>query len=370
MSGNTEVIYVLPVLERAGAERIVTELARRASAHGFHASVICLEDERAPVGRELAEAGIPVQGLRLSRRRLLACARGLARLLPAVRPLILHAHLFHANLAARLACRRLGPEARRGLHVLSTVHVAERRFRPWQFVLDRLTARYARAEVCVSHAVARFQQERTGLRQDFFRVIENGIDLSRFPPRGPAEAAAAAPLVVSVGRLDRQKDFPTLLRAWRTVNARLPAARLAIAGAGPEEAKLRALCDRLSLRNVEFRGFVEDVPAMLSQASLYVQSSAWEGFGLSVAEALACALPVIVSDADSLPELVAHERTGLVFPKGREVELAELMVRLLQDPERAAALGQAGRAEAERRFSVERMAADYAGLYRELLCAS
>jgi len=380
MSANTEVVYVLPVLQPAGAERIVVELARRLPAHGFRTSVVCLEDERAAAGAELAAAGIPVQGLRLSRRRTLACAKGLSKLFPCSRPLIVHAHLYHANLAARLAYTRLEKAARQGLHILSTAHVAERRFRPWQFVLDRVTARYACAEVCVSHAVARFQQERTGLRSEFFRVIENGVDLSRFAPgtaKGgltgvDARASGGAPLVVSIGRLDPQKDFPTLLRAWQTVNARLPAARLTIAGAGPEAAGLRALCARLGLQNVEFLGFVTDVPALLRKSSLYVQPSAWEGFGLAVAEAMACGLPVIVSDADSLPELVAHERTGLVFPKGHEAELAEAMLKLLQSPACAAELGAAARAEALSRFSVERMAAEYARLYREVLssCAS
>ncbi|MGD0091032.1 MAG: glycosyltransferase family 4 protein [Planctomycetota bacterium] len=383
MSATSEVLYVLPLLERAGAERVVAELARRLPAHGFRSSVLCLEDERAPIGIELAAEGISVQGLRLSRRRTLACAWALAKLIPPRRPLIVHAHLFHANLAARLAYACLSKEERNGLHMLSTVHVVERRWRPWQFALDRLTARYARVEVCVSRAVARFQQERTRLPAGFFRVIENGIDLRRFvaqpsglrhnpedcatgSPRNP-EDCVTAPLVVSIGRLDRQKDFPTLLRAWRIVNARLPAARLAIAGVGSEAARLRALCEKLELRNVEFSGFVADVAAWLQGASLYVQSSAWEGFGLAVAEAMACARPVIVSDADSLPELVTHGQTGLVFPKGRHADLAEAMLNLLQDPPRAAELGVAASAEAQRRFSVERMAAEYARLYQEIV---
>jgi len=376
MAGNVDVVYVLPVLEPAGAERVVAELARRLPAHGFATSVICLEDERAPVGAELAAAGVPVQGLRLSRRRSLACARGIVARLPARRPLLVHSHLFHANIAARMAHRQLSDEARRGVQVLSTVHVAERRFRPWQFALDRLTAVHARAEVCVSRAVARFQQEHTGLPAAFFRVIENGIDVGRFadapypPPDRRGTGGENAPLVVSIGRLDPQKDFPTLLQAWKTVEAEFPGARLALAGTGPDEQSLRSICAFLRLANVEFLGFVQDVPALLRQASLYVQSSAWEGFGLTVAEAMAAARPVIVSDADSLPELVTDGRTGVVVPKGRPEAFAAAMLALLRDPARAAQLAAAARAEALRRFPVERMVADYARLYQEILCAS
>ena len=361
-----EIIFVVPVLEPAGTECIVAALARGLPRHGFNASVICLEDERAPVGAALLAAGIQVHGLRLSRRRSMACAKALRERLPASRPLIVHAHLFHANIAARLAFSGMTSSARQGMHVLGTVHVAERRFRPWQFALDRWTARYARMEICVSRAVTRFHQQHTGLPPDFFRVIENGIDLERFLPR--AGPLAGNPVVLSVGRLDPQKDYPTLLRAWKIVIATFPDATLAIAGSGPESERLKLECEALQLgKHVKFLGFVHDIPALMATAAVYVQPSAWEGFGLAVAEAMACALPVIVSDADSLPEVVTHERTGLVVPKGEAGLLAAAIVTLLSDSARARVLGQAAHAEAIKRFSVERMLADYAGLYRELL---
>ncbi|MFH0940072.1 MAG: glycosyltransferase [Planctomycetota bacterium] len=366
MNNATDVLLVLPVLASAGAERIVAELARRLPQHGFTPSVLCLEDERAAVGEELAAAGVPVVGLRLSRRRSLACAGAILRRLPVRRPLIIHSHLFHANFATRLAYAWLSKADRAGVRVVSTVHVAEQRFRPWQFALDRITARYASKEVCVSHAVACFQQKRTGLPVSFFHVIENGIDLERFGLILRQSDITTA-CVVSVGRLDPQKDFPTLLRAWKLVADQRPDLRLKIAGDGPDASNLKALAKKLSLRNVEFLGFVADVPALLHKANLYVQSSAWEGSPLTVAEAMACALPVIVTDADSLPELVAHNRTGLVVPKGRPEKLAQAILELSTNNEKAAALGQAARVEALRRFSVDRMVADYARLYRELI---
>jgi glycosyltransferase involved in cell wall biosynthesis len=365
---QVRVIQILPVLEPAGAERIVAELATRLPEHGFSTSVLCMEDEQAVIGRLIAAAGIPVAGLRLSRRRSVACARAIAERLPADRPLILHSHLFHANLAVRLAVKRLQPEQRADIHVVSTVHVAERRFRPWHFSLDRLTAPLARVEVCVSHAVEKYQRERTGLAEKFFRVIENGIDLDRFKPvdisAGPLQRP---PRVVSVGRLSAQKDFPTLLRAWRIVEATRADAGLVIAGSGGEEANLKALAKSLRLKNVAFPGFVENIPELLSRADVYAQPSAWEGFGLTVAEAMATGLPVVVSDADSLPELVAHDRTGWVVLKEKAEPLAKAILKLINDRVLARRLAVAAREEATARFSVDRMVAEYAALYRELL---
>src|SRR5581483_7660591 len=106
---------------------------------------------------------------------------------------------------------------------------------------------------------------------------------------------------------------------------------------------------------VEFPGFVHDIPGLMFRADIYVQSSAWEGFGLAVAEAMACALPVVVTDADSLPEIVTHGRTGLVVPKSSPEALATAMIELLNEPQRAVKLGAAAREEAVSRFAVERM---------------
>ena len=375
LTARAHIALVLPVLDPGGAEGIVAELARRLPAHGFQTSVICLEGSHTALGEALERDGIAVTGLKLSRRNTLKCAAALRRSLPQARPLILHAHLFHANLAARLAFAKLPVSGREGVRVLSTVHVAERRFRPWQFTLDRLTARWCRAEVCVSQAVKRFQCARTGLPEDYFRVVENGIDLGRFTRIAESSGRDArgtdAPCVVSVGRLDPQKDYPTLLRAWRGVLAQFPRARLKIAGDGPERAALEALARALSLGgSVEFRGRVAEIPEFLRQADLYFQSSAWEGFGLAVAEAMASALPVVVTAADSLPELVAHRRTGLVVPVGDDVALTGAMLELLRDRKSALRLGQAAREEAQARFSAARMVEACARLYREVLDGS
>ena len=362
-----EVMLVLPVLEPAGAERIVAELAKRLPRRGFATSVVCLEDEYAPIGAELTAAGVHVEGLRTSRRRTLACAKGLAQRIQARRPLIVHAHLYHANIAARLAASHLSTAQRKEITILSTVHVAERRFRPWQFMFDKSTAARARFEICVSHAVKRFQQERTGLPESFFHVIWNGIDLERYtaPDRPLSEPGMGR--VLSVGRFDPQKDFPTLLRAWKIVEMRCPNALLTIAGDGPDDTKIRGLAANLLLRRVEFPGFVPDIVSLMHRADIYAQSSAWEGFGLAVAEAMACALPPVVTDADSLPELVTHDQTGLVVPAENPMALADALIRLLNDPRRIQELGDAAANDCLERFNVERMVDDYARLYNECL---
>src|SRR4051812_46611192 len=116
MSDATPILFICPVFQYSGAEQIVIELARGLKSHGFAPSVLCLEDEREVVGQELQKAGIPFAGLRLWRRRAIACAKAIPKHIPAGRPAIVHSHLFHANLAARLAMKRLR-DARAGVHL-------------------------------------------------------------------------------------------------------------------------------------------------------------------------------------------------------------------------------------------------------------
>jgi glycosyltransferase involved in cell wall biosynthesis len=367
-----DVLLILPVLNPSGAERVVAELAKRLPALGFPTSVLCLEDETAAIGVELKNAGIPVSGLRLTRRQSFACGGAIARHIRSMEltgPLIICSQLFHANIAARIAAMRLPETVRKRVHILAAIQVTERRFRPWQFWFDRLTAKYACYEICVAKSVAHFQREKTGLPAAFFKVIENGNDLSRYAAlnASPSRRAAGEFRVVSVGRLNKQKDYPTLLRAWKHVEQSMPGARLGIAGNGPEESRLKTLAAELNLKRVSFAGFCSDVPAFLNHADLYVQSSAWEGLPLSVFEAMAAGLPVIASAVDSLPDMIEDGVNGVLFECGNDKELAAKIVDLLDDRARSKSIGHAAREMALKRFSADRMTAEYAALFKQVL---
>ncbi len=367
-----DVLLILPVLHPSGAERVVAELAKRLPTLGFPTTVLCLEDENAAVGIELKSAGVPVTGLHLSRRRSFACGSAIARHIKnknLAGPLIVCSQLYHANIAARIAAARLPKDVLKHVRILSTIQVAEKRFRPWQFLCDRLTAKYAAYEICVAKSVAVFQHRMTGLPEAFFKVIENGNDLSLYAALNTTnvERDPNNLRVVSVGRLNKQKDYPTLLRAWKIASESALGARLEIAGSGPEGSRLKSLCAELKIKRVSFTGFCNDVPAFLNRADVYVQSSAWEGMPLTVLEAMAAGLPVIASSVDSLPVMIEDGRTGILFERGNHTVLAGRIVELLSDPERAKSIGTAARETALKRFSADRMATDYAHLFQQVL---
>lgn len=361
--GRLRLLLLATELRPAGAERVILELATRLDPTRYQVVVASLRSpggDNGDVARALAAAGVPVASLRLGGKLDPRGAWRLVRLVRRLRPHVLHAHLFHANLAARLLGRAAGAS-----RVVSTVHVVERRPLPLRFLLERLTARLDDRTACVSEAVARFARARLGAAPGRLVVVQNGVDLSRFAAL-PARAAARADLglppeglvVLALGRLDQQKGLDVLLEAFARVRA---PATLALAGAGPEEGALRAQVARLGLAaRVVLLGHRADVPRVLAAADVFCMPSRWEGFGLALVEAMAAGRPCVVSDVDSLPGVLGG--AGLLVPPEDVAALTAALDGLLAEPARRAALGRRARARAAA-FDVASMVAAWERLY-------
>jgi len=364
------VLLLVTELRPAGAERVVLELATRLDPAAWQVAVASLrspggDDGAVAVG--LRERGLPVVSLRLRGKLDPAGALRLARLVRRFRPDVLHAHLFHANLAARLLGRPAG--ARR---VVSTVHVVERRRLPARFALERLTAGRDDLTVAVSRAVADFARRRLGADPARLRVVPNGIDLAGYAAaEDPAAARAALDLPAdalvlgAVGRLDRQKGLDLLVEAFARLAPDRPEALLVLAGEGPQRAGLEGLARARGVaERVRFLGHRADVPRVLAALDVFCMPSRWEGFGLALAEALAAGRPAVAARVDSLPDVLGD--AGVLVPPEDPAALADALAALLGDPARRADLAARAPAQAAR-FDVERMVADYAALYREAL---
>jgi glycosyltransferase involved in cell wall biosynthesis len=182
-------------------------------------------------------------------------------------------------------------------------------------------------------------------------LLYKGIDLQRFHPGD--DVAGRPPVVGFVGQLIARKGLHALMAAWQRIEAddERVSPRLRLAGEGAlrdEIARWRA-----GLRHperVDLAGFVEDVPTFWAGCRVAVLPSRCEGFGLAAAEAAACSLPVVATDASSLPEIVVHGTTGLLVPPDDSAALAAALTSLLHDPGRAATLGRQGRARVVERF--------------------
>lgn len=186
-------------------------------------------------------------------------------------------------------------------------------------------------------------------------LLYKGVDLDRFHPAG---VAPAVPTVGFVGQLVARKGLPEIMAAWVQLESEelSPRPRLLLAGEGKWQGRLQSW--RLSLRYpdlVEIHGFVEEIADFLRGLSFLIMPSRAEGFGLAAAEASACGVPVIAADASSLPEIVHHERTGILVPPRNAEALAGAIKRLLAEPGLRSQLGRQGRQLMKESFNREIM---------------
>jgi glycosyltransferase involved in cell wall biosynthesis len=289
---------------------------------------------------------------------------------------VVHTHTSKAGFVGRLAARLAGVPV-----VVHTVHgFAFHEFTPparlrVYAALERLAARWCDRIITVSQAHADWAA-RLGIgRPGQVVAVPNGIAPRPFPD--PAHRAQVrrdlgitndAILLLSVGRLEPQKNQVDLLRAMNALGARLGGALLAIAGEGPLHDALSARIAELGLTGrCRLLGFRRDVPDLLAAADAFVLSSLWEGTPIVLLEAMAAGLPVVANRIMGNREVVADGETGYLVPPRRPDFLAEALCRLFADPAQARAMGLAGRLRLERQFTLARTLSRLEDVYDDLL---
>lgn len=310
------------------------EIAR---AHGIESASLDVPDRR----------GLPLAALKLS--RLLAARPGC----------VVHAHTFEAGLVASLA-RRRHP-------FLYTRHHLDPHFRlrrPLHRAVDRFTVRRATLVVAPAAAVREQLIAREGARADKIVVVPNGIEDAAPPTRARDRAT-----VLAIGRLHEEKGMDLLVRAAAIVRARVPGLRVAIAGVGAEEARLRALIASLGVDGcVELLGYRRDVGELLASATVYCLPSRSEALPVAVIEAMRARTPIVATSVGGVPEQLAGGAGWLVAPDSDAI--AHALVEALEHPEQAAACGDLARRKFEAQYTAEAMVGGYARLYERLAVAS
>jgi glycosyltransferase involved in cell wall biosynthesis len=351
------VLHVHRIAGIGGSERHLLTLLPALAAQGVEPSFVGVldADGGGPFYAELRRSGIPFTSV---------SPVGLPRAVARAAPDLVHTHLVHADVFGAFAAGRRP--------LVSTKHNDDPfRVGPFRFV-ERALARRAAALIAITEALARFQVERVGLPREKLTVVRYGLDAP--PLAWSADAAPDVPrearVLLGLGRLVPQKGWDVALRAFATLRRRHPEALLAILGEGPERERLERLRDDLGLgHTVALPGRTGDVAAWLERADLLVHPARWEGFGLVLLEAMLASRPVVASGVSAIPEIVVDGETGLLVPPDDAGALAAAVDRLLAEPELGRRLGAAGRARARSEFSVARMAAATAAVYRRSLAA-
>lgn len=322
-NSGARIAFFLPSLRGGGAERVMVALADQMASKGYQVDMV-IADARGPYLKEVP----PTVRLRdLESPRVFFCLPRLRAYLRRERPVGILSTMVHANMVALLAVR-LSRVAVRA--VVREANIPNRLKLPGASAKSRtiLAAmpffyRWADAVVAVSQGVADDLKAMGAPVAAKTRVIHNPVIDAKLFARAqeavthPWLADGGSPVILAAGRLVEQKDYPTLIEAFRQVRRRR-VCRLVILGEGPDRPQLQALIDRLELsEDIDLPGFVDNPFPCMARCAAYVLSSRWEGLPNALIQAVALGAPAVATDCHSGPrEILEDGRWGELVPVG------------------------------------------------------
>jgi glycosyltransferase involved in cell wall biosynthesis len=373
--GPLRVMFIITSMPVGGAETLLVEIVRRMDRSRFLPELCCLK-RFDTLGETLATKVPAFTGL-LAHKYDVAVLTRLTRLLRRRRTDAVVTvgtggdKMFWGRLAGWLAGV---PVICSALHSTGLPDHVE--------LLNRLLAPLTDAFIAVAEAHGRYLAEHEGCPAQKVRVIPNGADLERFHPRWPNAAlqerlglGPQTPAVGIVAALRPEKNHELFLQAAALVHEKLPEARFLVVGDGPRREKLETLSNELGLAGVvRFLGTRRDVPEVLALMNVVALSSHMEANPLCLLEAMACEKPVVATRVGSIGEIVADGQTGFLVTPGDAAAMADRIVTLLSDRDRAMAMGRIGRERVIQRWSIDGTVAGYqdliGGLYAAKCAAS
>lgn len=361
------VVHVITGLEIGGAEMLLLELCREETRRGRRYSVASLISD-GPMRERFAQSGIDVLGLGMKRGEFFAPGLvKLVRLIRRVRPRIVQGWLYHGNLGAAAATWLCGvvPRPRLAWGILGALpdfSCYPPRLRRAVGVATKLSPFVD--GILYNSRVALDAHREYGFRARLTQLVSNGIDLTkfRFDPalRAATRLALGLPadaiVVVAVGRNDPMKNWPGVLAATEAAGDR----NIWLLAIGEGSERLPPGSRRLLL------GRRDDMPALYSAADIFMLASHFgEGTSVALGEAMACGLPVIVTEVGDNGAVAGD--AGFVVPPRDAAALAEALATLADDAALRARAGKAAQERAAARFGVDRLHAGFRSFHETLL---
>ena len=372
------VMQIIDSMHGGGAETSLLDIAPALARRGVSMSIVTLLDDDGALESRLDALRLPC--IRLKHRLPIAQICELRKLISAERPDLIHTTLLFANLTGRIAAtiprfpvvttlanQDYGPE-----------HRTNSRYGPWgvgaAYTADILTSPLTTCFHAISFEVAKVMGRRLRIPKDKVQVVYRGRDTTRLGAltldrrlraRTSLSIDAKTPVVLSVGRLDRQKGVDTTVDAFRRLKKWVPNAVLIVAGrpgnaSGDIQARARGY------PGIRFLGHRTDIPDLMCAADVLSFPSRWEGLGGTLVEAMALRLAIVASDIPPVVETIGNVGWPLVRPNDGQ-ELAKCLFSALKQ----SAANEARKDSAEARFSAlftaEAAAEGMAMLYQKVL---
>ncbi|MGG5415100.1 glycosyltransferase [Edwardsiella tarda] len=361
-----KIVLIITGLGMGGAECQVCDLADKFSSVGHNVILISLTGEsiRYPSNTKVR---VVTLGMKKTLFGFIKAYYKTYKLIKDFKPDVVHSHMVHANLFTRLL--RLSIFIPR---LINTAHSSNEGGRG-RMLAYRLTDRLCDLNTNVSQKAVDISIARGATTKSKIIPVYNGIDVEKFSfslnertrIRNVLEIDDTTPLLLSVGRLTLAKDYPNLLKAFSLLLNKHVDAHLAIIGVGEELSNLTCIAAEYNISSrVHFLGIKNDINAWMSAADIFVLSSAWEGFGLVVAEAMSCERVVVATDCGGVKEVLGGH--GFLAPPKDHHALASAITAALDlDCDTKNRMTTLARKHVEENFSLKSISHRWLEIYKK-----
>lgn len=365
-----KIFFLVTGLGVGGAEQQVISLADELAVLGHTVSLCYITGEAKLRPTAPSVRLIPLQAKKNPWSLTVAFYR-LIKVINQLKPDIIHSHMVHANLMARMAKLFVNKKT-----VLVCSAHNKNEGGKLRMLAYRLTDGRADLSTNVSQEAVDVFVAKKATKQDRMLVMHNGIDTTKFSfdkehhnsLRSEWQVTDETKVLLAIGRLTAAKDYPNLLTAFSL----LPKSAdrlLLIVGTGQERYKshLHALAAQLNIADsVRFLGIRQDISGLLSAADLFVLASEWEGLPLVVAEAMSCEQLIVATDSGGVKEMLAD--TGFLVPIKQPILLAESIENALSlSSEARIELTKKARQRVLMHYNIEQITQQWLTLYQDLL---
>ena len=347
-----KVLHVISSLEIGGAQRLLSDLLPIQKQQGIDVSLLVLKSEDSAFSKKVADAGVPIISLNVKSFRNPFLAFRVRKII--MRYDVVHAHLVHALYICSLAARGLKTK------LVYTEHSTSNNRRGKTYVRPIEKFIYGRYDKLIS-----ISQQTQDALQDWlqsndgrFVVINNGVDTKVF---ANIHKEVIPKSLIMVSRFASSKDQETVIRAMKDLD---DGVILRLVGDGENLEHCKQVARECGVENrVQFLGARADVAELVAESYIGIQSSNWEGFGLTAVEIMACGKPVIATNVDGLMQVV--EGAGELFSVGDYKDLARIVNRILISQTLYEEMSRQSRVRAAE-FCITQTAQKYTKVYKSL----
>lgn len=382
-----KILYLITDLNIGGTEKILYELVTRIDRTKFN-PLVCGLKSYGHYAEKIENKGIPVivfnvaNGISLLKN--FQAIFNLYKIMRKEKIDLVHTFLFRANFIGRIAARLVGVPI-----VISSIRVMEEK-KKYHLFLERITSFLSDKFIVNSEALKNFVSEKMKITPEKIEIVYNGIDFMNLPKinsiikKNELGYNKNEILIGTVGRLHKQKGIEYFIEAIKIItqlpitppssalgglrragNYQLP--NFLIIGDGPERKNLESLICNLELNDkVKLLGWRTDVLEIISVLDIFVLSSLWEGTPNVVLEALAYNKPVVATRVGGVPEIIEEGVTGLLVEPANAQALADAILWVLENPEKARKMAEKGKEKVEKFFPIHKMVKETEEVYEKL----